>query len=177
MLASNDSLQEGDTTTLMPARRDMSADRPMMLTGHVRAMVDHQRLGYVATVAPDGTPHIAPMGTLRVLDERRLVFAALTQSTTLRCLRTNPVVAITVADIFVRKGYRFKGMARILESGEDFDQLMRFYQRLGFLDAPDRVQAMVEVAVELVQPVVSPVYERGEAEDSVAALWRAHYCD
>lgn len=48
-----------------------------MLDHEMRRVVDEQRLGYVATVGPDGTPNLSPKGTTAVWDDGHLVFAHL----------------------------------------------------------------------------------------------------
>lgn len=46
-----------------------------ILTEDMKRVVLEQRLGYVATVCPDGTPSLSPKGTTTVGDDDRLVFA------------------------------------------------------------------------------------------------------
>lgn len=43
----------------------------------MKRVVDRQRLGFVATVSPDGPPNLSPKGTVSVLDDDSLVFADL----------------------------------------------------------------------------------------------------
>jgi len=38
-------------------------------------VVTEQRLGFVATVCPDGTPNLSPKGTTAVWDDDHIVFA------------------------------------------------------------------------------------------------------
>lgn len=44
------------------------------LTEDMRRVVEEQRLGFVATVRPDGTPNLSPKGTTAVPGDR-LIFA------------------------------------------------------------------------------------------------------
>jgi len=41
----------------------------------MKRVVEEQRLGFVATVCPDGTPNLSPKGTVSVWDDDHLVFA------------------------------------------------------------------------------------------------------
>ena len=41
----------------------------------MKELVERQRLGFVATVCPDGTPNLSPKGTVSVLDDEHLIFA------------------------------------------------------------------------------------------------------
>ncbi len=46
-----------------------------VLTEDMKRVVREQRLGYAATVCPDGTPNLSPKGTTTVWDDDHLVFA------------------------------------------------------------------------------------------------------
>jgi uncharacterized protein len=69
-----------------------------LLTDDMRRIVTEQRLGFVATVCPDGTPNLSPKGTVAVWDDRHPIFADLRSPQTIRNLRRNPAVEINVVD-------------------------------------------------------------------------------
>jgi len=46
-----------------------------LLTPDMKRVVEQQRLGFFATVCPDGTPNLSPKGTTAVWDNDHLVFA------------------------------------------------------------------------------------------------------
>src|SRR3954467_10813841 len=102
-----------------------------ILTEEMQSLVRRIRLGYVATVCPDGTPNLSPKGTTTVWDDDHLVFADIRSPRSVKNLRQNPAVEINVVDPIVRKGYRFKGTGKVLEEGEQFDQVVAFYRRAG----------------------------------------------
>jgi len=82
-----------------------------VLNQHMKQVVEQVRLGFVATVCPDGTPNVSPKGTLCVLDDEHLIFADIRSPGTVANLRANQNIEINVVDPFRRKGYRFKGRA------------------------------------------------------------------
>jgi uncharacterized protein len=41
----------------------------------MQRVVSEQRLGFVATVTPDGRPNVSPKGTIKVWDDERLFLA------------------------------------------------------------------------------------------------------
>jgi uncharacterized protein len=84
------------------------------LTAEMKRVVSEQRLAYVATVCPDGTPNVSPKGTIAVWDDDHLVFADIRSPGTIANLKKNPAVELNVVDPFVRKGYRFKGTGRAI---------------------------------------------------------------
>jgi uncharacterized protein len=145
------------------------------LTEDMKQVVERQRLGFVATVCEDGTPNLSPKGTVSVLDDDHLVFADIRSPRTVSNLIRNPNVEINVVDPFIRKGYRFKGQAEILEAGAEFERLVAFFLGLGLSDAPRRIRTIVIVRVDQARPLISPGYDREPDEDSMRARWTRYY--
>ncbi len=146
-----------------------------MLSHDMIQLIEQQRLAFVATVCPDGTPNVSPKGTLCALDEDHLVFADIRSPGTVANLRKNPAVEINVVDPFVRKGYRFKGTGEVVDSGPEFERLVAFYSERGLFDAPRRIAVVVVVRVEQAAPLISPGYDRGTDETSVRQQWLDYY--
>ena len=159
-------ISEGCVRTAMKARA-MS-----ILTEDMRRVVEEQRLGFVATVCPDGTPNLSAKGTTAISDDEHLVFADICSPTTVANIRQNPVVEINVVDTVSRKGYRFKGPATILGEGAQFEEGLAFYRKRGSTTAKRHV---VLVKVERAAPLVSPVYDQGETESQVRTQWRRYW--
>jgi hypothetical protein len=145
------------------------------LSEQMKALVERQRLGFVATVCPDGTPNLSPKGTVCVLDDEHLIFADIRSPGTVANLRSNSSIEVNIVDPFVRKGYRFKGTARVLETGVEFDRHVAFFSDRGLFDAPGRIRAVVIVKVNEARPLVSPGYDHATDEASVRAAWIKYY--
>ena len=146
---------------------------PTVLTKDMQRVIAGQKLAFVATVCSDGTPNLSPKGTTAVWDDDHLAFANIRSAGTLANLRHNPVVEVNVVDPIVRRGYRFKGTASVLESGEVYDRAIGFYKARG-----SRVSAIREVVlirVTAVQPLDSPAYDFGATEEDVCDRWERHY--
>src|ERR1700693_4656612 len=97
---------------------------PAKLTADMKRVVAEQRLAFVATVCPDGTPNLSPKGTIAVWDNGHLVFADIRSPGTISNIKKNPSVEINVVDPFVRKGYRFKGVGEVIAGGDRFKENM-----------------------------------------------------
>jgi hypothetical protein len=148
-----------------------------ILAEDMKRVVREQRLGYVATVCPDGTPNLSPKGTTAVWDDDHLVFADICSPGTIANLARNPTIEINVVDPIVRKGYRFKGAAPVLTEGALFDQVMPFYPCQHGLSVriADRVRHVVLVRVERALPLISPAYDHRTTEREVERKWSAYY--
>ena len=144
-----------------------------VLTEPMMALVRLQRLGYVATVAPDGSPNVSPKGSLTVWDDGHLLFADVDSPHTVRNLKTNPRTEVNVVDPFSRKGYRFQGKATVFHAGALYFQALDRFKAEG--SDIRRIRAIVLIEVVHAAPLVSPVYAGGFKEDEVRRLWEEYY--
>src|SRR5262245_64659202 len=106
-----------------------------ILTADMKRVVEEQRLGFVATVCADGTPNLSPKGTTTVWDDDHLVFANIRSPGTIANLRQNANVEVNIVDPFARKGYRFKGVASVLDSGAMYERALASIKNEGRVSA------------------------------------------
>src|SRR5262245_18844982 len=144
-----------------------------ILTDQMQRLVRTQRLGYTATVNPDGTPNLSPKGTLNVWDDEHLIFADIRSPGTIRNLRQNPAIEINVVDPLVRKGFRFRGTATVHPVDDHrFAELEAFFRERG---TTSPIRAVVLVRVTRALPVTSPAYDSGANEEELRARWSDYY--
>jgi len=127
-----------------------------VITQEMDEAINRTAMCYVATVNGDGTPNLSPKASLFVIDDDHIGFCNLASPQTVANIKRNPAVEVNVVDIFIRKGFRFRGTAVVLQSGPDFDLLeQRFAARAGPGYA---VLDVVKIAVEEALPLISPFY-------------------
>jgi len=143
-----------------------------ILTKEIKDFVKKQKLGFVATVCPDGSPNLSPKGTTTVWDDDHLVFADICSPGTVENLLSNPSIEINVVDIFIRKGYRFKGVGNVLSDGALFDEIISSY---GEAASKYKIKNIVLIKVERVLPLSSPAYDTGVSENDVVKRWRDYW--
>jgi uncharacterized protein len=143
-----------------------------ILTDDMKRIVREQRLGYIATVCPDGTPNLSPKGTTAVWDDDHLVFADIRSPQSVQNIDQNSSVEVNVVDPLVRKGYRFKGPGVVHRSDEVFQRGCQMYRDKGLTI---EIRAVVLIRVERALPLISPAYDRGETEDQVKDRWRRYW--
>jgi general stress protein 26 len=150
------------------------------ITADMKRVVTEQKLAYVATVCPDGTPNLSPKGTIAVWDDDHLVFADIRSPRTVENLEKNPAIEVNVVDPFVRKGYRFKGSAEVIVSGVLFQRILELF-RGRWVDAvrskaEARIRGFVLVKVESALPLTSPAYDEGTANESaIREHWISYF--
>ena len=151
----------------------MSPRESGILTEDMKRLIDEQRLGFFATVCADGTPNLSPKGTIAVWDDNHLAFGNIRSPGTLENLRVNPAIDVNVVDPFTRKGYRFKGIASVLDAGPLYERAIEFYRARG-----SKVSAFKEVVlieIQHAQFIDSPVYDFGMTEGEIRDRWERHY--
>lgn len=73
---------------------------------------------FVGTCNKQGVPNISAKGTfISILDNETIAYADVYSLKTLENARQNPHVTIAVINAKTYKGYQFKGVAEIVESG------------------------------------------------------------
>jgi predicted pyridoxine 5'-phosphate oxidase superfamily flavin-nucleotide-binding protein len=139
------------------------------LTEEMRSLIAREGLSFVATIRPDGSPNLSPKGSTIALDEDHLAFADVESPRTIRNLVENPAIEINVVDPFVRKGFRFRGTAKVLRSGSQYWEIVERFKSAG---ADVRgIRAVVVVAVAYAAPIAAPIYTRGAEEEGVVNHW------
>ena len=138
----------------------------------LKKLVNCQKLGYVATVSSDGTPNLSPKGTIAILDDSRLVFANIRSPKTIENLTNNPSIEINVIDPFSRMGYRFKGLAKILSDGKDFENILDYFKQKGIKST---ISHIVVIDVTSFSEITSPSYDLGLKKDDLIKKWKQYY--
>jgi len=143
-----------------------------VISQEIKDFLDIQKLGYVATVSSDGKPNISPKGTIIAWTSKILAFADIRSPDTMKNLQNNPFVEINVIDPLLRRGYLFKGQARIIKGNSQFEEILTHYRKKG-IKSP--INAIVLVDVSEVSEVISPLYDMGISEQEIKSKWKKHF--
>jgi predicted pyridoxine 5'-phosphate oxidase superfamily flavin-nucleotide-binding protein len=144
------------------------------LSNAVKDFVRRQKLGFIATVCPDGTPNLSPKGTVTVWDDEHLAFLDICSPGTVSNLLHNPSIEINMVDVFIRRGFRFKGKAKVLSGGDLFDKVMASY---GEAAKKYKVDHVVLIHIDRVLEVTSPAYDIGATEEELRERYVKYWGD
>jgi uncharacterized protein len=107
-----------------------------------------------------------------VLDDRTIAFGEIRSPATMRNLRANPRIEVNFVDPFVGKGYRFAGVATVVERGEPgFDTLLPNLRSA----LAHRIPAIVTIAVTKTLPLTPPAYDEGTTELELRRAWTTRF--
>ncbi|WP_048097643.1 pyridoxamine 5'-phosphate oxidase family protein [Candidatus Nitrosopumilus salaria] len=143
-----------------------------MITQEIKDFLNLHKLAYVATVSSDGKPNLSPKGTLVGWSSNILAFADIRSPDTMNNLQSNSNVEINAIDPFSRRGYLFKGQARILKNDSLFEEILNYYRSQG-VKSP--INSIVLVDVSDVSEVTSPLYDLGVSEQEIKSKWKKHF--
>ena len=145
-----------------------------ILTSDMKRIVAEQKLGFVATVCADGTPNLSPKGTMLLLDDDHIMFGDIRSPGTIANLKANNAMEINFVDPFARKGYRFKGRARLAESGsEEFNALAPRFAHFGEL--AKKINRVVILHITNAAQLITQDYDVGATVAVLRRHWRTHF--
>jgi len=145
-----------------------------LITQEIKDFLKLNKLGFVATVFPDGVPNISPKGTIIGWTPELLAFANIRSPDTVNNLKNNSNIEINVIDPLLRKGYLFKGTSKILHDGQMYDEILLFYRNMGIKST---INEIVIVAVSDISLVTSPLYDLGISEQEIKSKWKKYFSE
>ena len=150
-----------------------------ILNEDMKRVIRQQRMGFMATVCPDGSPNLSPKGTATVWDDDHLVFANLGSPGTIENLSHNSACELNIIDYYLRKGYRFKGTAEFLTSGPRFEEIKEAYTTgsRGINRSGNPAQGYVLITVTKTAPLMSPGYTPGKTESAMREEWTGYWAE
>ena len=146
----------------------------VLLTSEIQDYLNRLKLGFVATISPDNTPNVSPKGTIIAWGDEHLVFADIKSPQTMKNLEHNPSIEINVVDPLLRKGYRFKGVAKIIRDGDEFSKIVIHYKENGI---KSEIISIVKIKLDSIKEVTSPLYDLGLTEKEIKDKWKKVYSD
>lgn len=145
----------------------------MKLPASAINLIETWRLGFVATVAADGTPNVSPKGTFIVIDAETVAFGEMRSPNTMKNLKSQPQVEVNFVNILTRKGVRIRGTTTVLTAGDsEFKSLLPQFSVIWGNELCSMFNAIVKIPVETVKPLQSPIYEIGGNEAELSAQWK-----
>ncbi len=149
----------------------------MKLPKSATRCIERWRLGFVATVTPDGRPSLSPKGTFIVVDDETIAFGEIRSPQTVANLKVSPELEVNFVDQFVRKGFRIRGRTEFLHrSTVEFDALYPEFTAL-WGDLAKRINTIISVRVDEVRPLTTPPYDDGATEEEMIALYKRRFSE
>jgi uncharacterized protein len=145
-----------------------------MLNHDVISSARSSVLCWLATVDDHGQPNVSPKEIWAVLDEQHVVIGHIASPHSVRNIAQCAKVCVSFVDVFVQKGFKVQGEARIIDKGQaDFSKWAAPLLPMAGERFP--LHAVIVVRATAVAPIMAPSYrlypqETTEAKQVQAAM-------
>jgi len=128
-----------------------------MLTTEIKTYIDKSVLCWLATSDSDNEPNVSPKEIFTHFGDHTLLIAHLASPISARNIKENPKVCVSFVDVFVQKGFKIKGIAKLIEKEhKDFDEKLKPLTDLFSDKLP--IKAVIEIEIQKVEPIIAPSY-------------------
>ncbi len=144
-----------------------------MLNVDVKNYIERSILCWLATASEDASPNVSPKEIFTYDGDTHLLIANIASPTSLKNIKQNSSVCVSFIDVFVQKGYKLTGVARVWQKKDTgFEQKAERLQQIAGPLFP--VHSFLSIEVQDVAPIIAPRYrfypETTEAQQIENAL-------
>ena len=94
----------------------------------IKEIFEKQEIIVLATATKDGVPNVVPVNAKKIIDDETILISDQFFNKTLKNLKENPQVAITIWDKL--EGYQLKGTVTIETSGKRFEETAKWIDEM-----------------------------------------------
>jgi predicted pyridoxine 5'-phosphate oxidase superfamily flavin-nucleotide-binding protein len=128
-----------------------------MLDAAIRQSIDESVLCWLATASAEGEPNVSPKEMFVSVGDDTLLIANIASPKSVSNIKLNPSVCVSFVDVFKQKGFKLRGVARIVEDSETrFEPLLCEIHKLGGENLP--IRSIIEVSVDETDEILAPSY-------------------
>ena len=129
----------------------------MTITYEVKKYIEKSVLCWLATVDQHNEPNVSPKEMFALYDDSTILVANIASPNTVKNIQTNSNVCISFLDIFVQKGLKIKGTARIIDQSD-----ITYYKKLRLLTDlfGDKfpIKSIIEIELRKIDKIIAPSY-------------------
>ena len=133
------------------------SDIPGPLTAAVRDSARRSVLCWLATVDAQGQPNVSPKEVWAIVDDCHVVVANIASPVTARNIAQQAQVCLSFVDVFVQKGFKLVGMARVVRP-DAVDFAVWAEPLLAMTGERFPTHNVWVIAVQSSSPIVAPSY-------------------
>jgi len=97
----------------------------------MKEIFEKQETIVLASATKDGVPNVVPIGAKKILDDETILISDQFFNKTLKNMKDNPRVALTIWDKDKHEGYQIKGTVTIETSGQRFEETAQWIDGIG----------------------------------------------
>ncbi len=129
----------------------------MILNAKVKNYIDKSILCWLATSSKDLIPNVSPKEIFTHYQDEYILVANIASPGTVRNIKENSNVCVSIIDILIQKGFQIKGKATIVKQNEkDFEDLHPKLYALAGDKFP--IPSITKIKVESIKEILAPSY-------------------
>lgn len=128
-----------------------------MINNEVKKYIDKSILCWLATCNMQNEPNVSPKELFTYQDDTTLLIANLASPNSINNIKENPNVCVSFVDVFVQKGFKIKGQAKLIDKDEEsFSAKVKPLTDLFTDKFP--IKTVIEIKVTQVDTIQAPSY-------------------
>lgn len=128
-----------------------------MLTDDVKKYITKSVLCWLATSNHNNEPNVSPKEMFTSIGDNTLLIAHIASPDSIQNIMYNPNVCVSFVDIFVQKGYKIKGIAKIIYADDiAFKEKVKHLTDLFTDQFP--IKAVIEINITSISTIQAPSY-------------------
>ena len=128
-----------------------------MLTKEIKKYIEQSVLCWLATSNKKAEPNVSPKEIFLRYDDTKILIANIASPKTIRNIKENPQVCISFINVFVQKGYKVKGQARIIKKNSS-DWTKKILPLKKMAGEKFSIQSIIEIEATAIEPIIAPSY-------------------
>ena len=128
-----------------------------MLNNEIKNYIDKSVLCWLATSDSENTPNVSPKEMFTYFGDHTLLIAHLASPNSINNIKNNPKVCVSFVDIFIQKGFKIKGVAKLIDKHDnEFSEKVKPLTDLFSDNFP--VKAVIEIDIKKIEQIQAPSY-------------------
>ena len=148
-----------------------------MIDGYVKKSIQSSVLCWLATVDDSGQPHVSPKEIFAAMDDKHIVIAHIASPHSVRNIASHPKVCLSFVDVFLQKGFKLQGVARIVKA-VDPEYSTWAAPLLAMVQGKFKIPSVIVMEVQATDPILAPSYrfypEATTEHDQIASAMRQY---
>ena len=123
-----------------------------MLNSETKSYIDKSILCWLATSDSENEPNVSPKEMFTYFGDNTLLIAHLASPNSINNIKDNPKVCVSFVDIFIQKGFKIKGLARLIDKQDkEFSEKVKPLTDLFTDNFP--IKSVIEIDIKKVERI------------------------
>ena len=128
-----------------------------MLNSEIKSYIDKSILCWLATSDSENEPNVSPKEMFTYFGDDTLLIAHLASPNSINNIKDNPKVCVSFVDVFIQKGFKIKGVAKLIDKKDnEFSEKVKPLTDLFTDNFP--IKSVIEIDIKKIERIQAPSY-------------------